>query len=466
MNALKDMSWPHFIPTDDPHTTRSNPTLKASSTVYLHPEKVNGSDPSFERLFEGDYAYSEEPIRELSPRSEPDSRRLIPEPAPGILNPEPETNTPTPESHPETLVSHFDSKLLIPTTLTEELKKPKAILLTRLEDGKENVGGNFDAQLPPSPSIAAQELSASLKGLQLAVSAMGLRGSGTISPCSDDSINDLIQSMPDSPVSEHLPGAMQADFKWKTSKKLPRIDVSESSMDEPLNAFLPLSNASNAASTFPTIHTLTSNHQVVVLSDLPPRTFDGPASIAAVMKDFSHAPDDCSTISETDESQRDTGLPLKIEDLVKIVPGTQIVNNGLPLSAFENIPIVDSNPLEHKLHSTPNIPSIPAIPVLAEAPGLLPIPVIPGLPVDATGLASIPATPAPSLNKKQKLKVKGQKALRKGRCIVMRKSVLSILLGRQAAGPTVNVLKLISKGGSGAVGAATSATPVPVPMPM
>jgi hypothetical protein len=84
--------------------------------------------------------------------------------------------------------------------------------------------------------------------------------------------------------------------------------------------------------------------------------------------------------------------------------------------------MVDGSSLKNKL---PDVPSIPVVP-LVEAPHLAslpPNPAMPGLPVDATGLASIPATPAPNLNKKQKLKVKAQKTIRKGRCLVMRKSV-------------------------------------------
>ena len=465
MKALRDMSWPHFIPTEKVHTTPSNPTLKASSTVYLHPERVNGSDPSFRKSSEGTYG-SEEPIRELSPRPEPDSRTLTPEPAPKLLIPQPETNILSPEPHPGTPISEFDSKELTLSISTGELKKLEAIVSAHSEDGKENIGGTFDAQLPPSSSIAARELSASLKGLQLAVSAMGLRGSGTISPLSDGSINDLIQSTPDSPVSEQSPGEMQADFKWKTSKKIPRINVSENSMDEPLNAFLPLSNASNAASTFPTIQNVTSNHPVVVVRTLPPRTFDGPASIATATEDFSHAPGDCPTISVVDESHDDAGLLLKIEGPEKIIPGPPVANNRLPLSTLENIPMVDSNSVKDKPPCAPEIPVVPTVPVLAEAPGLPPIPVVPGVPVDVTGEAPIPATPAPNLNKAQKMKVKSQKAIRKARRIVLRKSVLSVLLGRQLAGPTVDALKLTSKRESGAVGAATSATPAPVPMPM
>lgn len=163
---------------------------------------------------------------------------------------------------------------------------------------------------------------------------MGLRGPGTISPLSGGSINDLIQSTPDSPVLEQAPGIMQADFKLETSEKMPRIDVSESSMDEPLNVFLPLSDASNAASTIPTIQTVTSNHQVMVVPDLSLRTFDGPASIATVTEDFSHAPGDCPTISGADETRIDSGLSLKFESSAKIVNGPPVANNRLPLSTL------------------------------------------------------------------------------------------------------------------------------------
>ncbi len=466
MKALKDMSWPHFKPTENLHAARSNPSLKASSTIYLHQEKANGNDQSFRRLSEGAYG-PEEPIRELSPRPEPDSRTLTPEPAPEIRNPKPKTSIPTPEPYQGTIIPEFDSKELTPSASTKELNDPEIILPAILRDGKENIFETLEAQLSPSVSVSTKDLSASLKGLELAVTAMGLRGSGSISPLSDGSIDDLIQSMPDSPVSEHPPGSIQADFKWKTSKKITRIDVSESSMDEPLNTYLPLSNASNAVSTFPTIQTVTSNHPVVVVPEMAHPTFDGPASIANITKDFSHGPGDCPIISEANESQGDTDVPLKIESHTKIIPGPLIADNRLSPSTVENIAMADSNSLKYKLPgAAPDIPAVPVPPVPTGAPdlpGLPQISTIPGLPVDATGLASAPTMPASNLNKKQKMKVKGQKAIRKGRRLVMRKSVLTVLLGRQVAGLTIGLLRIVSRGGGGAVDAATNAGLVQVP---
>jgi hypothetical protein len=91
---------------------------------------------------------------------------------------------------------------------------------------------------------------------------------------------------------------------------------------------------------------------------------------------------------------------------------------------------------------------------------------MPGVLVDATGVAPIPATPRSNLNKGQKMKVRTQKAIRKTRRVVLRKSVLFVLLGRQVASPAVDALKLISKRGSGTVDAAISTSLVPAPMLM
>jgi len=121
--------------------------------------------------------------------------------------------------------------------------------------------------------------------------------------------------------------------------------------------------------------------------------------------------------------------------------------------------------MEHKLLGASKIPVVPAVPVnpvLAKAIGPLGLPSISVVPE----VVPVPATPAANLSKKQKLRVRSQKAICKIQRATLRKSVLSILLGRQVAGPTVGVLKLIPKGGSWAVGASTSAAPVPVPMPI
>jgi hypothetical protein len=166
-------------------------------------------------------------------------------------------------------------------------------------------------------------------------------------------------------------------------------------MDEPLNAFLPLSNASNAASTFPTILTIPNNHPVVAVPGLPPHTFDEPASIAAVTKDFSHVRGDCPTISEADQSQGDIGFPVKVEGPAKIVPGPLIANNRLPLSTLENIPKLNGNSMEHKLLGAPEIPVVPTVlanSVLAKALGLLGLLGLPSIPV-VPGVVSVPATP-------------------------------------------------------------------------
>lgn len=443
----------------------SNPSLKASSTICLHPERVKASDSSFRRSPEGANSQSEEPIRILSPRLEPDSRKLIPKPSTKIPNLEPELIFPAPESGSRTPTLELYSRILIPENSPVKLDTPD-IVPAHPEDEKENISRTLDDQLLSSPSISAKELSASLEGLKVAVAAMGLRGSGTISPFSDGSVNDLIQPMPDSPVSEDPHARLHDNLKFITSK-IPRIGVSEHSTDDPLNSVQPLSDVSNATQIIPAIDIATSVFpgKLATRPDAP--TFDGPASIPNIKKDFSHVPGDCSTISEGDESSGNTAALMKVKDLPKPVPGPSITNGKLPLSALENMPLTDGCWLKQKLPGAAAMPPPPGNPSLPKAPlhGLPPIPCVPGVPIDATGHAPAPDTPRQNLSKRQKIKVKGQKAIRKGRRVVLRKSVLTVVLGRQLAGPTKNLLNVISKGGSVAVGDATGAAPVPVPMP-
>ncbi len=89
----------------------------------------------------------------------------------------------------------------------------------------------------------------------------------------------------------------------------------------------------------------------------------------------------------------------------------------------------------------------------------LPVPGIPSLsiPTITLPMPDIPAGP-PKPKKRDIVKHAGQKAIRKGRTMVLKKPVLCVVVGRQLAGPTSQYLELIANGGQIAMGAATKAT--------
>jgi hypothetical protein len=96
---------------------------------------------------------------------------------------------------------------------------------------------------------------------------------------------------------------------------------------------------------------------------------------------------------------------------------------------------------------------------------------IPGIPIDQTGRITAPLTPEPNITKKEKARIqalkvksKSQKTMRYTRKIVLRRSVLSIALGRQLADVTYNSLKIIASARSNTAGIANLApTPVSIP---
>ena len=59
----------------------------------------------------------------------------------------------------------------------------------------------------------------------------------------------------------------------------------------------------------------------------------------------------------------------------------------------------------------------------------------------------------------------GQKAIRKGRSLILKRPVLAVVVGRQLSGPTAQALKLISKGVPLDVGDMPPVSRVPAPAP-
>ncbi|CZS94353.1 uncharacterized protein RAG0_04378 [Rhynchosporium agropyri] len=86
------------------------------------------------------------------------------------------------------------------------------------------------------------------------------------------------------------------------------------------------------------------------------------------------------------------------------------------------------------------------------------------VPADITGKVDPPALPTPSVKRQAlgKGKRKGQKVVRKGRSLILRKSVLSLVIGRQLAGTTATALKLVSQGTSVDPGALKDAGTAPL----
>ncbi|KAL2072816.1 hypothetical protein VTL71DRAFT_12159 [Oculimacula yallundae] len=245
-------------------------------------------------------------------------------------------------------------------------------------------------------------------------------------------------------------------------------------------------------------------------SDMSDISFDGHGSVTEV-KDFAlqtkatenteeNAEDSCPDCDppegESTNALNGQSLPATPSGL----PGTNLPSPCLPTSKSlpNGLPATSVLPSAVPAHTMSsdglpmtNIPpnSIPAGEV--SAPGALPDTAIPqpgsenfyvpgsnisrglAVPADITGKLDPPSLPTPSKKRVAlgKGKRKGQKVIRRGRSLILRKSVLSVVIGRQLAGPTSSALKLVGKGvpvdpGALKDAAAVPAAPVPaVPAP-
>ncbi|PVH78860.1 hypothetical protein DL98DRAFT_516489 [Cadophora sp. DSE1049] len=152
------------------------------------------------------------------------------------------------------------------------------------------------------------------------------------------------------------------------------------------------------------------------------------------------------------------------------LPDSGVSAPGVPLSSVPTAAIPAPGV------SIPDAPSLPGVPEVGGGNGLsVPGSNLPGglaVPADITGKLDPPKTPPPSKKRMAlgKGKKKGQKAIRRGRHLILRRPVLALVIGRQLAGPTSTALKLVSQGTpvdptALKEAAVPQAVPQPVPLP-
>jgi hypothetical protein len=121
---------------------------------------------------------------------------------------------------------------------------------------------------------------------------------------------------------------------------------------------------------------------------------------------------------------------------------------------------------------TPGLPQVP-IAKNVEIPkpnAPIDVPQVPELggPMDGTGQLLPPARSpkSPKKDRKRKRALRGgQKAVRKGRHLILKRPVLAVVVGRQLSGPTAQALELISNGVPLDVGDLLPVSQVPAPAP-
>ncbi|KAL5321195.1 hypothetical protein ACEPPN_012007 [Leptodophora sp. 'Broadleaf-Isolate-01'] len=240
-------------------------------------------------------------------------------------------------------------------------------------------------------------------------------------------------------------------------------------------------------------------------SDMSDIAFDGSPGSGTEVKDF-------AAVDKVNESKADPEVDVCPDcDLPSAQPGESAASNGLSLpSSGAPISSVPSSGISPS--SAPNLPaskspasgvspsglpatslptstiptsgfsasdapllSLPGVPQVGSDGLYVPGSNLPGglaVPADITGKLDPPGTPGPSKKRMAlgKGKKKGQKVVRRGRHLILRKPVLALVVGRQLAGPTSAALKLVSKGTSVDPAAfkdaaVPDAVPQPVPLP-
>lgn len=406
---LQDLGWPHLVLKDKHRrTSQSLPTLKASLTRSLIKLRARAVDPSFARSSEDLNVNVYQPLRLLEPRPEPESRS----PTPQNLSPD-NSNTP----------------YLLHTTLntTNDPSQPSQAL--------------------PPPN-----------------SAMRLRGSGTVSPLSDGSVNDLMPTPSNSRDSFGLSEQYNAPAEGILIPSIDDLVHARYGHPKDSRALGTVSNGlSSALAAMQASGSLPSMHSLVIEAS----TYDGPALEMHPTKlmdssntragHFPPIPDDTESVLSIDLPMSDlnaaeiASLRGSITKQQKATKSMLTIGDNLPMST--NLP-TDSMPDSISVLRAQEVPKgsrhqdIPAI----QSSSMLPI--------DTTGFAIEPSIPVLNQTKKHKLKIKAKKVVRYARRLALRKPVLTLVLGKQLAGPTQIALKMASRLESAGSEALTAAEPV------
>jgi hypothetical protein len=125
----------------------------------------------------------------------------------------------------------------------------------------------------------------------------------------------------------------------------------------------------------------------------------------------------------------------------------QVGSKGLDVPALPEVPVPRGEVEPQTPRAPLNVPQVPAL----------------GIPMDGTGQMLLPGTPPKRAGKRKAVLRQGQKVIRKGRGLVLKRPVLTVVVGRQLSGPTADALKMISKGVPVDVGDLPVRAPVPAP---
>lgn len=445
MVTLRGLGWPRFIPINHSESCQSTPPTpveKSSSVVdSIHQiEKTKGD--LRRRSSAGDY-----------PRTLP------------VLSLQTCTELHSQASSSPLLVKEPEPRLTVPRVeifRRQQPRSPPALALNSAVDGVE--------ELPHLPQSA----------LEFAQFELGTRSSF------DTTVRDLIQSRPDSPIGGKAAAPMAAakrSFNVGTlviqGRQAPLIEISSPDLppccgdDVSPKRLKVRSNAPDShdmdgtgSENLPPRSVQKENTDIstpMVTAPESPKVLnrpenntdiEGPVLPVSAVIDFALTYS-ASRTPKSSRAQNDAMTPIVSEapTCEECISPTTVTSNGA------NLPNMDGQ--YFSLSRAAKAPGTDAVGKATDGAALPELPVLPGVPTDATGQLTAPGTP--KLKKRRKLFRRGQKALRKGRSAMFRTPVLSLIIGRQLAKPTSQALKLISKGIPIDPVEVTRSAPVPAP---
>ncbi|KAF4616208.1 hypothetical protein G7Y89_g15197 [Cudoniella acicularis] len=446
MGAIGSITWPHLVPIN------TQQTLQQSTSSMTRSSSIQG---------------------------------LIARPEPEQMDCAPRRNSEGDQS--------FGTPFPLMSPLSEQ---PLGDVLITTETSTAADGGANSMISPSSPVSRPMDLTAD--GLQtlppLPDTALGLsRYEHGEMESFDTSMRPLLQSRPDSPIGGEEAAPMKnmesslgtRAIRGSVHTELPRIEIS--SPKDSLTGYVdavPLRSRSNfsdpcyeasrsGCDSWPQSPKSEGTPNMVTAPDTPGRnqrnentrsefSFDGPGQggldDGIAVTDFAEnsqacfAPE-CAAYPLTERlnglgiaAPGGPDIPSGTELYILDVDGKRITKGMLGIPSTDD-PAPEMLPMPQAEGAIPNA----ELSQLPNAPGLdTTVPTVTdalGVPFEVTGqLPSPPPLKKPKGAKSNKFKRGSSKAIRKGRSFVLRKPVLSLVIGRKLSGPTATALKLISNG--------------------
>jgi hypothetical protein len=475
MVALRGLSWPHLVPINRSQTSQScqstptSPVTKPSSVQDLILQ-IEAAQESHLRSSDGDRSRTPT-FRSFAPNCTELQSRI---PSQALTGKEIRLRKPS-HREPTPMAAAKESAIISQTfsqVEEEGIFRAYANLPAPPEESGDDIGFDFNPHFPPSPiAYAVDSAGDNLRDLpNLPDSPLALSKFGLLSRESfDTAMRDLIQEEPDAPIGGHKAAPMKRSFnvgtlaiqgKSRDFLETPRIEISSPKRAEccEYGNTKPLKDRSNFSDPF---------HEVVMAEHQSPRpaTPGSDSSVKMVTAPASPRVDRLSNRSDhSDLSYDELGLEATdVRDFglapeSPISPCSQVI-----ASTISDAPMADADITSNNLDGSP-VPSYAT--GVDEAQAVAEIPNTDGAAMSLPSPRKSTPSPPEIRKKRRKFMSNGKKLIRRSRTIIMCKPVLTVVLGRQLAGPTYQGLKVLAMGLSLDATAVKRASPLPGSLPV